>query len=167
MSDATAGRAACAWRTLDSDIEGAPPAPPKRICIATPDILGPIKNGGIGTAYHHLARQLAAWGHEVTIAYVNYNAADAAQMAAARALYASHGVAFEPIVPRPAAESLLARIPAPGWTLLAWLRARERPFDVVHVPDWHGLGYGALLAKSLGLAFGDTHFVVIGHAPSL
>ena len=88
-------------------------------------------------------------------------------MAAARALYARHGVAFEPVVPRPAADTALARVPAPGWTLLGWLRARERPFDVVHVPDWHGLGYGALLAKSLGLAFGDTHFVVIGHAPSL
>ncbi len=174
MSDAPAaadaGRAAGAWRTLDTDLEpapGAPAGPPRRICLATPDILGPIKNGGIGTAYHHLARQLAAWGHEVTIAYVNYNAADAAQMAAARALYARHGVAFEPIVPRPAAETTLARVPAPGWTLLDWLRARERPFDIVHVPDWHGLGYGALLAKSLGLAFGATYFVVVGHAPSL
>ena len=164
---ADAGRAAGAWGTLDTDLERAPAGPPKRICIATPDILGPIKNGGIGTAYHHLARQLAAWGHEVVIAYVNYNAADGAQMADARALYARHGVAFEPVVPHPAAESALARIPAPGWTLLDWLRARERPFDIVHVPDWHGLGYGALLAKSLGLAFGETHFVVVGHAPSL
>ena len=173
MSDAPgagdAGRGAGPWPTLDTDLAGAPGAPPgsKHVCIATPDILGPIRNGGIGTAYHHLARQLAAWGHEVTIAYVNYNAADAAQMATARALYARHGVAFEPIVPRPAADTPLARVPAPGWTLLTWLRAREQPFDLVHVPDWHGLGYGALLAKSLGLAFGTTHFVVIGHSPSL
>ena len=174
MSDALAtkgaGRAAAVWPTLDTDLgraSGARPAPPKRICIATPDILGPIKNGGIGTACHHMARQLAAWGHEVVIAYVNYNAADAAQMAAARDLYAGYGIAFEPIVPRPAADSALARVPAPGWTLLDWLRARERPFDIVHVPDWHGLGYGALLAKSLGLAFGATHFVVTGHSPSL
>ena len=174
MSDpraaADAGRAADGWPALDTDLgraPGAPSGPPKRICIATPDILGPIKNGGIGTAFHHLARLLAAWRHEVVIAYVNDNAADAAQMAEARALYARHGVAFEPIVPRPAAESALARVPAPAWTLLDWLRARERPFDIVHVPDWHGLGYGALLAKSLGLAFGATHFVVTGHSPSL
>ncbi len=174
MSDARAAtdprRAAATWPTLDTDLEqapGAPAGPPKRICLATPDILGPIRNGGIGTAFHHLARQLAAWGHEVTIAYVNYNAADAAQMATARALYARHGVAFEPVVPRPAAESAPARVPAPGWTLLDWLRARERPFDIVWVPDWHGVGYGVLLAKSLGLAFGATHFVVVGHGPSL
>ena len=174
MSDAPAaadaGRAAAPWPTLDTDLAQAPGAaagPPKRICIATPDILGPIKNGGIGTAYHHLARQLAAWGHEVAIAYVNHNAADAARMAEARALYARHRVAFEPVVPNPAADSALARVPAPAWTLLDWLRARERPFDLVHLPDWHGLGYGALLAKSLGLAFGATHFVVTGHSPSL
>ena len=164
---AEAGRAAGAWPTLDTDLGRAPAAPPKRICIATPDILGPVKNGGIGTACHHLARQLAAWGHEVTIAYVNLNAADAAQMADTEALYARFDVAFEPVVPRPGAESPLARVPAPAWTLLDWLRARQQPFDIVHVPDWHGLGYGALLAKSLGLAFGATHFVVTGHAPSL
>ena len=30
-----------------------------------------------------------------------------------------------------------------------------------------GLGYGALLAKSLGIAFGATHFVVKGSSPTL
>ncbi len=83
--------------TLDTDLEQAPGATPaslKRICIATPDILGPIKNGGIGTAYHHVARMLAAWGHEVVIAYVNPSAADTEPMAAARDLYAGFGVAF-------------------------------------------------------------------------
>ena len=51
--------------TLDTDLvtdtgpDAAKLATTKRICIATPDILGPIKNGGIGTAYHHLARLLA------------------------------------------------------------------------------------------------------------
>src|SRR5689334_24077 len=34
----------------------APPA----VCIVTPDLAGPIKNGGIGTAYARLAAALAA-----------------------------------------------------------------------------------------------------------
>ena len=157
--------AAAAFPALDTDLDGAAPGPPKRICIATPDILGPIKNGGIGTAYHHVARQLAAWGHEVVIAYVN--AADAEPMAAARDLYAGFGVAFEPIAPRPGSDSPLARGLAPTWALLEWLRARERPFDIVHVSEWRGLGYGPLLAKRLGLAFGGTHFVVKGSSPTL
>ena len=158
------------WPTLDTDVEpGAAPggAARKRICIATPDIVGPVRNGGIGTAYHHLARLLAGWGHEVTIAYVNGNAGDAERMAAARALYAGFGVAFEPIVPQPAGRNVLAQAPAPTWTLLDWLRRRSPPFDVAHVSDWHGLGYGPLLARSLGVACGATHFVVHGHGPTL
>ena len=160
------------WPTLDADVVPEPDASPgrvarKRICIATPDVAGPVKCGGIGTAYHHLARMLAGWGHEVTIAYVNGNAGDAERMAAARALYAGFGVAFEPIVPRPAARTVLAQAPAPTWTLLDWLRRRTPPFDVVHVSDWHGLGYGPLLARSLGAAFAATHFVVHGHGPTL
>ena len=154
-------------RPLDADLCGTGPDTAKRVCIATPDILGPIKNGGIGTAYHHMARQLARWGHEVVIAYVNANAGDKRQMAETWLYYREFGVEFEAIVPRPAVETELARVPAPGWALVEWLRMQERPFDVVHVPDWHGLGYGALLAKSLGLGFGETHFVVMGHSPSL
>ena len=157
--------------TLDTDLHDPPGERPagaaRRICIATQDILGPVKNGGIGTAYHHLARLLAGWGHEVVIAYVNATAADARSMADTRALYARFGVAFEGLVPRPAAESALARVTAPTWALLEWLRARPRPFDVVHASDWHGLCYGPLLAKSLGLAFGATHFVIHGHGPAL
>ena len=165
-----AASAAGEWPTLDADLEpgsDAGEAVRKRICIATPDIVGPVRNGGIGTVYHHLARMLAEWGHEVVVAYVNGNAGDAERMAEARTLYAGFGVTFEPIVPRPAAETVLAQAPAPTWTLLDWLRARAQPFDAVHVSDWRGLGYGPLLAKSLGLAFPATHFVVHGHSPTL
>ena len=168
--DGLAQRSAAMIPTLDTDLDartGERSAGRKRICIATPDVLGPVRNGGIGTACHHLARVLAAAGHDVVIAYVNNNAFKTDLMAETRAFYAGFGVAFEPLEPNPAAESALARTPAPAWTLLEWLRARARPFDVVHVPDWHGLGYGPLLAKSLGLAFGATHFVVTGHAPTL
>ena len=154
-------------RTLEADLGVGGSESAKRVCIATPDIVGPVKNGGIGTAYHHLARLLAEWGHEVVIAYVNGNARDEALMAKAEALYAELGVAFAPIAPRPGSKYIMAQVAAPTWALLEWLRARARPFDIVHVPDWHGLGYGPLLAKSLGLGFAQTHFVAMGHAPSL
>ena len=84
-----------------------------------------------------------------------------------RALYADLDVAFEPIVPRPDNEYIVSQVRAPTWTFHDWLRAREETVDVVHISDWHGLGYGSLLAKSLGLAFGATHFVVHGHGPTL
>ena len=158
------------FRTLATDFgegSGGGGATRKRVCIATPDIVGPVKNGGIGTAYHHLARLLAGWGHEVVVAYVNGNADEEGLMAEARTFYEGFGVGFEPIVPRPASGTALAQVSAPTWALYDWLRGSERCFDILHVSDWHGLGYGALLAKSLGLALGGTHIVVHAHGPTL
>ena len=169
-SELKAGCESAVLQTLDTDLREGPGGRSevsKRICIATPDILGPIKNGGIGTAYHHLARLLAEGGHDVVIAYVGGNAADARLMGETRAFYAGFGVVFEPIVPRPASKIMMAQVTAPTWALLDWLCACEQSFDIAHVSDWHGLGYGPLLAKSLGLAFGATHFVVHGHGPTL
>ena len=156
--------------SLDMDLGDDPPeqdGTTKHVCIATPDIPGPSINGGIGTAYHHLALSLVQWGHQVVIAYIARNAANLRLMEKTRFLYSGYGVGFEPIIPRPAAKGVLAPVAAPTWALYEWLRAREHPFDIVHVPDWRGLGYGALLAKSLGIAFGSTHFVVKGSSPTL
>ena len=166
-SGPSADRGPGGYPTLDADLCDGGADTKKRVCIATPDILGPVKNGGIGTAYHHVARFLAERGYEVVIAYVNGNASNAGLKEEARAFYAGFGVDFEPIVPRPADKGSLAPVSAPTWALLDWLQARERPFDIVHVSEWHGLGYGPLLAKSLGLAFGATHFVVKGSSPTL
>ena len=157
--------------TLDTDLVDPPDEPaaaPKRICIATADVPGPARNGGIGTAYHHAARLLAEGGHEVVIAYVNRKAADTPLMAEVRARYAGLGIVFEPVTPRHhTATTPLTTVAAPTWTLLDWLRGQDRPFDLVHVSECRGLGYGSLLAKSLGLAFGSTHFVVKGSSPTL
>ena len=157
-------------RTLEADLGHEChdwPGAGKRVCIATPDIAGPGRNGGIGAAYHHLAHLLAGQGHEVVIAYVNDQAANSSIMEEARAYYARFGVVFEPVVPRPTSEYVLGRDWASTWTVLDWLRARAQPFDIVHVPDWQAVGYGSLVAKALGVAFGTTHFVVLGASPTL
>ena len=157
-------------RTLEADLDGGGSVRPeatKRICFATPDIAGAGGSGGIGAAYFHLARLLAEQGHEVVIAYVNDRAAAGRLMEEVRARHAGHRIAVEPVVPRPVGEYVLDRDWAATWTLLDWLRARARPFDVVHTPDREAVGYGSLLAKSLGLSFGTTHFVVMGASPTL
>ena len=168
--EAPVDRSYMMFRTLDSDLGDAICAPPgaaKRICIATPDIFGLPENGWIGIACRHLARLLVEQGHDVVAAYVGRDAGERDVAKRAEALFAEFGAAFEGIVPRPEVHTELARVPAPAWTLLEWLRVRKPAFDIVHVPDWHGIGYGPLLAKSLGIAFGTTHFVVAGHAPTL
>ena len=167
---ASRGAASTACRTLDTDLEDGRRGrntTRKRVCIATPDVVGAGGSGGIGAAYRNLAQLLAEQGHEVVIACVNDDAADERLMEEARARHAGLGVALEPVVPRPAGEYVLGRDWAPTWALLDWLRACAPAFDIVHVPDWQALGYGSLLAKSLGLAFEATHFVVLGASPTL
>src|SRR5258707_15819424 len=39
------------------------------VCIVSSGFLGPVKNGGIGTATSGLARQLVSDGHNVTLLY--------------------------------------------------------------------------------------------------
>ena len=166
----SADRESADFPTLDVDVGAdfrAQSAAAKRVCIATSEINGVVGSGGIGTAYYHLARHLAEWGHDVVIAYVNEKAADKRLMEDARALYARFDIAFEPIAPRRFGDSVREQVSASTMTLLDWVRARERPFDIVHVSERHGLGYGLLLAKSLGMAFGSTHFVVKGSSPLL
>ena len=166
----SAERESADFPTLDVDVGAdfrAQSAAAKRVCIATSEINGVVGSGGIGTAYYHLARHLAEWGHDVVIAYVNEKAADKRLMEDARALYARFDIAFEPIAPRRFGDSVREQVSASTMTLLDWVRARERPFDIVHVSERRGLGYGLLLAKSLGMAFGSTHFVVKGSSPLL
>ena len=139
----------------------------KRVCIATAEIDGVAGSGSTGIACLHLAQHLAEWGHDVVIAYVNEKAANMQLVEEARALHARYDIAFEPIPPRRFGDSVREQVSAPTLTLLDWVRARERPFDVVHVSERRGLGYGPLLAKSLGMDFGSTHFVVSGSGPLL
>ena len=46
-----------------------------------------------------------------------------------------------------------------------WLSENDR-FDVVHIPEWMGYAYFALLSKHQGLKFHRTHFVINLHGPS-
>ena len=160
-----------AFPGLDADLEtggddcaGAT----KRVCIATPATAASAGDEDIGLACRHLACLLAGQGHAVVVAQVGGAPADERLTGEVRERGAASGIVWEPLpVPRSALAKARTRAPAPAWTFFDWLRECEPPFDVVHVPDWHGVGYGALLAKSLGLAFGATHFVVHGHAPLL
>src|SRR5688500_5393156 len=41
-----------------------------RVAIATEEIIGPVRNGGIASTYYHLAKGLAAQGHEVHVLFL-------------------------------------------------------------------------------------------------
>jgi glycosyltransferase involved in cell wall biosynthesis len=137
-----------------------------RVCLATPEIAGPIFTGGVGTFYASLADSLVRSGHEVTIAYALGEHSEQGGIGRWVDHYARHGVALVPVREGP------VPVEAPGprrraYAVYRWLREREGEFDVVHFPEWQGVGFYALNAKRQGLAFADTSFVVVSHGPHL
>jgi len=157
--------------TLDADLGPAQgeeaPATKKRICIATSELPDRTITGGHHVAGWHLTRLLAAKGHVVVVACVTGDGAEKERGAEIRADYARLGVTIEVVVPTDTGRTPMRHIAAPTWALLDWLRGRRKSFDILHVADRGGLGYGPLLAKSLGIAFGTMHIVVSGTAPTL
>ncbi|MDP5210904.1 glycosyltransferase [Microbulbifer sp. 2205BS26-8] len=137
-----------------------------RVCITTEDIAGPVRNGGIGTTYTHLAHMLAKVGHAVTILYLRGNHSEIESIEHWIDHYATRNVEFVP-VPDP---ELPLECDSPRWimpmiAMYQYLAGRQ--FDLVHVSEWRGSAYYCLLAKRQGIAFQDTVFCVKTSSPWL
>jgi glycosyltransferase involved in cell wall biosynthesis len=137
------------------------------VCIVSNEIIGPFKNGGIGTAMTGLAEHLAAAGCRVTVLYTGGIWAPDVQLGGWKRRYAELGVEF-------AALSIeeMRSVGGPvkdcgfGVAHLVYEYLAARRFDVVHFNDCGGEGSVCLVAKKLGLAFHDTLLVVALHSPS-
>ena len=141
------------------------PLPDTGVCIVTPDIVGPAKYGGIGTACYHFARLLARDGHAVTILFTID--LSPCRLAHWRNTYARMGVKFlslqdMPPVTHPVHLShwYLER----SWRVFKYLERKS--YSVVHFQDWHANGFWSIKAKRLGLAFDQTTLTVTTHSPT-
>jgi O-antigen biosynthesis protein len=137
---------------------------PLKICIASCEFIGPVRNGGIGTAYTAMARALLQAGHQVTLFYTQGEKCEDQTIAHWENFYRQAGFRF---VARPTDPAL--RIDAPPHAVSAyetyrWLKDQE--FDLVHFPEWGGDAYYSLLAKHQGIAFNRTLFCVGTHSPT-
>ncbi len=134
----------------------------RRVCIATDDIVGPVRNGGIGTAYSSLAQVLAAAGCEVTILYTAGQVCESESLEHWIEHYARIGVR---LVPLPALQTEVggSRALALSYSIYDWLKARD--FDIVHFPDWQGRAFYTCLAKRQGLALPNTLLCLGTHGP--
>lgn len=139
-----------------------------RVCIATPDIVGPVRNGGIGTAYTALAQALQQAGHDVTVLYLLGEYSLHGPVSRWVRHYADQGIRLVPM-------QLGTDLPAidPTWwsrrayEVYLWFRRHGQHFDLVHTPEWKGLAHYVLQAKRQGLGFAATRFVVGLHSPTL
>ncbi len=142
---------------------GASRTGPTRVCIATSDLIGPVRNGGVGTACTALAEALAAAGDDVTIVFVGpFETGDREGW---RGHYARKGVTFiapeAPPFPLEGPDHARA-----SYLAFRWLAQQPR-FDVIHFPEINGVGFYTLEAKRLGLGFTQTCLAVTLHSPTL
>lgn len=139
-----------------------------QICIVTPDLLGPVRNGGVGTACTFLAEALAGAGHAVSILFTQCSTT-ARSGDAWMARYRVRGidvVIADAWQPQRKVKVFPAHAPlAMAHRVYNWLA--ERHFDLVFCMEWQGSGFYALQAKRAGLCFRDTVFVTVIHSPSL
>ena len=127
-----------------------------KICLLTLDFAGPIRNGGIGTAFASLAEALLAAGHAVTLLYpAAYS--ETAPLAEWVERLERRGLQVA---------TLDAAAEEPRLSLLAahWLAGRD--FDVVHYHEWRGIGFFAAQLRRSGLALRRTALVCQLHSPT-
>ncbi|WP_421988968.1 SbmA/BacA-like family transporter [Roseococcus sp.] len=130
---------------------------PQRICLLTLDFVGPIRNGGMGTAFLAAAEVFAAAGHHVTVLYPS-GYTENEPVTRWREHYAARGIDFVSLFLEGTQKAL-------GFGAYQWLKARE--FDAIHFHEMGGIGYWLTVAKRCGLAFAETTLVCQVHSPTL
>jgi glycosyltransferase involved in cell wall biosynthesis len=138
-----------------------------RVLIATEEIIGPVRNGGIASTYYHLARGLARQGHKVTVLYLKGHKVENETPEHWVAHYAKFGIemVFLDFVEQPLVASS-ERWQRTYYSFYQWLKDNDR-FDVIHTSEWRGGAFYCLQAKRLGLAFQDTFFIVKTSSPHI
>lgn len=133
-----------------------------RHCIVTPDIIGPIKNGGIGTHCFWFARLLRASGRDVTILFTGPMVnADEAHW---RRFYDELGISFVWLQANVARKFPIRTLPLQQRSYDVYRFLKETPFDVVHFQDWQGNGLQTLQARRTLGTFLDTCITVTLHS---
>jgi glycosyltransferase involved in cell wall biosynthesis len=131
------------------------------------EVIGPFKNGGIGTSMTGLAEHLAASGCRVAILYTGAVWTPDIQLRKWKTRYANLGIDLVAL-----SIEEMKSIEGPlkdcgfGTPYLVYQHLARKHFDVVHFNDCTGEGSLCLVAKKLGLAFQNTLLLVALHSPS-
>lgn len=138
------------------------------VLLVTPDIHGPVRNGGIGTAFAALADWLIADGHAVTILYALGAYTETDPVTHWVEHYARKGITFAPL-PDSTHFGVNTLEGAPcatsAWRVEQWLRLNEASFDLAIFPEWSGLAYFVLLSKRQHRGFARLAVAVNTHSP--
>lgn len=131
-------------------------------CIVTPDFIGPIKNGGIGTHCYWLARELVASGRTVTVLFTGpIQVEDASHW---QRHYAGLGIEFVPFLAMKQRKFPVRTFPLQERSLDIYHYLRGRIFQAIHFQDWQGNGLHTVRARRVLGEFADTTLTVTLHS---
>jgi glycosyltransferase involved in cell wall biosynthesis/GT2 family glycosyltransferase len=129
-----------------------------KICLVSNEILGAVKNGGIGTATSQLSILLGKRGHSVTLFYVGMPPLDPSDLWAVFYRAAKVRVTHFPGTQAPIYPGFMKQ-PCEIYEQL-----RDQDFDLVLFQEWMALGHSCVIAKKCGLAFQQTVLATIAHS---
>lgn len=137
------------------------------VCIVTSELLGPFKNGGVGTSMTGLAHLLADDGLATTVLYTGAIWQPDVRLEPWVRHYAARGIELIALS-IDETKTIDGSLKEMGFVTpwLVYQRLRGRHFDVIHFNDCCGEGSLALAAKALGIAFRDSLLAVALHSPS-
>jgi glycosyltransferase involved in cell wall biosynthesis len=136
------------------------------ILIVTPDITGPIRNGGIGTAFGALALSWAEEGYGVSVLYALGSYAETESIKYWKEYYQSKNIELIPLPSFLDFEIDASEVRARSYRVYSWLKEHESKYDMLIAPEWRADIYYALLSKHLGLSFKKLPMAIVTHSPT-
>ena len=138
-----------------------------KVLIVTPDLHGPIRNGGIGTAFALLAQSLSHAGHELSVLYTLGDYCEQGNIEDWIVFYQKRGIEVIALnktlfTDEPILETTLYR--SRSWMVHQWLRKNYCLYDLSIFPEWMGLAYYAILARDCGLGYENFRFYINTHS---
>src|SRR5205809_1096129 len=110
-----------------------------RIAMVVSSFEGLFINSGIGTFYATLADFLVRKGHTVTVVYTREQAAESQTSSYWVAYYQSIGIELIAIPPFQNPRVDTSYFLKKSYQVYSYLTSRQ--FDMIHFPDWEGVGY--------------------------
>lgn len=136
-----------------------------KILIVTPDIIGPVKNGGIGTACFHYARTLSKAGISVDILFTLEVSARENQYW--KSWYDGLSLGFKSMSDVPELEKHTRGC---AWYTERSLRIRnyllDKDYKYIIFQDWQGNGFWTARSKQMGVGFSNSRIGLITHSPN-
>lgn len=135
-----------------------------RALIVTRDLVGPVANGGIGTACTALTEFLASEKNDVDILFTLGEFSQDNNFEYWQRYYKKVGANLIPVRMIDNLES--PPIMSMSYNVYRWLKNNGDKYDVIYAPEWGGGMFYSMLAKAQGLILQNTQIVIGVHSPT-